>query len=452
MICCLDEIRFKGMTLPPKTSPRTPDFRTFLCLAVAIAWPCFASAQQSSPASTATITLSEVLVQAQRDNPELKASRKAWDAAEERPAQASAFDDPTVNYSHMLVDLQTKAGPVTDQFTISQKVPFWGKRGLRGEAASLDTEIARQAYSAKTLEILARTVRAYYDLYFLGRTEAILKEQTSVLDRFARVADKKYAVGKAPQAMVFRAQVELASLGTDIVTTQQEIVSARARLNALLNRPPRSPLGQPQSPANPNPGLDEESLSRAALDGRPELIALRTLEGRRDVERRLALRKYFPDFMLGYQYTEIGAGTTNLPYDGRAAQALMAGINVPLWLGKNRAAVRESRAALDASRMSVEDLSNQTRFQVEDMIVKIETAARLYKLYDDTVLPQAQSALDSTQSAYEADTAGFLDFLDAERALLRFELEQERHRVDYAEGLAELERVVGGPPTQGEKR
>ncbi|HEX4047801.1 MAG TPA: TolC family protein, partial [Elusimicrobiota bacterium] len=90
------------------------------------------------------------------------------------------------------------------------------------------------------------------------------------------------------------------------------------------------------------------------------------------------------------------------------------------------------------------------RYQVEELSVKAGIAARLFKVYDDTVLPQAQAALDSSQSAYEAGALGFLDLLDSERALLKFELEQERHRVDFAVAVAQLERVVGGPLTRGE--
>ncbi len=403
-------------------------------------------AQTAPAASSATLALSQALEAARRDNPELKAARGEWEAAEQAPQQASALEDPTVSLMGMIAPFQS--WPSNGQIGVSQSVPFPGVLSLRGRAAGLDAEMARQAYRAKTLSVLAETVDAYYELYFLLRTRAILKEQTSVLERAARVAEKKYAVGREPQARVFRAQVELAGLATDLVTSEQRIASARARLNALLDRPPRSPLGEPLGPPVPASGWDVGSLSAAALASRPELLALRALEGRRGVERSLALRKYFPDFTIGYQY--MGPG---MSYTGRAAGAGQLGLSLPLWLGKNGAAVREADSRRDASRMSVEDLSNRTRFQVEDLVVKLETEARLSKLYDDTVLPQAQAALESTQSAYESDAAGFLDLLDAERELLRFELEHERHLVDYAEDLAELERIVGGTlPPPGEKK
>lgn len=404
--------------------------------------------------STGDMSLSFVLDLTQKNNPEIQVARHAWVAAEDVPEQASAFDDPTLNVSHMLVDLQTKAGPLTDQFSISQKIPFWGKRALRGQAASMAAEVAHQAFRAKSLEIMDQTVRAYFGLYFLDRTVSILEEQQSVLNRFSRSATGKYAVGAAPESEALRAQVELAKIENDLVTAQEEEISARARLNALLDRPAQAPLGRPEPPENPVFRWNEAAWSGQALSERPEILALEALKNKSAVERRLAIRNYFPDLTLGYQYSEIGGGTTNLPYDGRDAQALSFGLNLPIWLNRENAALKQSRENLASSESGLEDLIDQTRYQVEDLSVKADTAARLFKLYQDAVLPQAQAAMDSTQSAYESGRASFLSLLDSERSLLTFELDQERHRVDFEIAVADLERVSGGPlfSEQGDKQ
>ncbi len=399
---------------------------------------------EASPSlSSTTIALGEVLAAVERDNPELEASRQAWLAAAQAPAQAGAFEDPSVAVSRMTEHLETRAGPMEGKVTASQKVPFYGKRGLRREGAELAAETARQAFLAKGLEVAARAVRFYCELYFLERTIAVLNEQADLVEHFARVADKKYAAGKGPQAMALRAQVELAKIRNELVTARQERLSRQAALNSVLDRPPRAPLGAPEAPSNPEFRLSSDELLAQAVQGRPELLALRALEGRRDAERRLAIRRYFPDFMVGYEYTEIGGGTTGLPFDGKDAHGFMVGLNIPLWLGKNRAAVREARAAVRGAGLSLKDAVNRTGYEVEDLSVRAETSARLFKLYEDSVLPQARAALDSARSGYEADRVGFLDLLDSERALLRFELEHERHRADFRIKLAELSRVVG---------
>ncbi|MDE1975679.1 MAG: TolC family protein [Elusimicrobia bacterium] len=403
------------------------------------------------------MSLASVLELAQKDNPEIQAARHAWAAAANVPEEARAFDDPTLNVSHMLTGMrkapQTMAGPMGDQITITQNIPFWGKRALRGQAASMAAEVSRQALRAKSLEIMDRTVRAYYGIYFLDQAIAILEEQQSVMNRFSRSATEKYTVGRAPESEALRAQVELAKIENDLVTAEEKQKSARARLNALLDRSPEAPLGRLERPENPDFRWNETAWSEQALAMRPEILALRALKNKNAAERRLAIRDYFPDLTLGYQYSEIGGGTTNLPYDGQDAQALSFGLNLPIWLNKENAALRQSRENLAASESGLQDMVNETRYQVENLSVKADTAARLFKLYEDTVLPQAQAALDSTQNAYEAGRASFLSLLDSERSLLSFELDQERHRVDFEIAVADLERVSGGPLTaQGGKQ
>ncbi len=396
--------------------------------------------------STGTIALEDVLSVALRDNPQIAGARRVWEAAAELPAQTGALDDPDITLSHMFDTSKAMGTPPTDKFSISQKLPFPGKRGLKRKAAAAGTEVARQALRAKELEIAARTTQAFYGLYYVERSVGILKEQDDILAGVADVADKKYAAGKAPQAMVFKAQVELARLGEDLLTARQERLSASAALNVLLNRPPEAPLGSPEAPRDPAFTMDTRRLTAAALADRPELLAIKALEGERREERRLALRQYYPDFMLGYTYSAVGSGTSSLSFHGTEGQEAMLGFNVPLWWGRNKAAVKEKTAALEASRASLADMENATRWQVEDLSVKADTAARLFGLYRTTVLPQASAALDSVQAAYQADTAGFLDLLDSERSLLAFELQQEKNRVDFAVYMAELGRVTGAGP------
>lgn len=407
----------------------------------------FCGAAGAQDISTGTIKLEDVAALALADNPELASSLRAWEAAAQRPAQTGSLPDPALTIAHMTEPVQTKAGPLDGRISVTQRFPFPGKRGLGRDAASAEAEVSRQAARAKALEITARTARAFYDIYYIERTLEILGEERDLLDGMARVATDKYAVGKAPQASVFKAQVELAKLGEDILTAGQRLEAAKAALNALLNRPPDAPLGSPEAP--PEPYFEMAGTGRltdSALEARPEILALEALRSRRESERRLALRQYFPDFTLGYEYTFIGSGTTALGYDGRDAQAVMAGISIPLWFGRNRAAVKEKESAGRAALATLEDMTNRTRWQVRDLSVKADTAARLFDFYRTTMLPQAAAALDSALAAYSADKAGFLDLLDSQRTLLDSKLRQERYRADFAVVLAELGRVTGTGP------
>lgn len=393
--------------------------------------------------STSTITLETVLDAAYEHNPELSAYRQKYQAAMQVPKRVRSLPDPVVSASAMTSETETKAGPVKGKVSISEKFPFYGKRKLKGEIAGKDAEVAYQAWRAKKLDIAARTAGAYYGLYFLDRAVDILTEQAELLKHFARVAEKKYSVGRHPQTNVFRAQVEMALILNDVITLKHKRKSALSKLNALLDRPSRSPLDGLVAPPHPDFRWTAQELSSLSLKNRPELKALEALEGKSRAAARLAVKNYFPDLTLGFEHTFIGAGTTAMPYDGRDSQGVMLSVNVPLWFGKNKAGVEEARKKQEAARLSRRDLANRTVAQVEELVVIVETHARSAQLYRDTILPQARAALRSAGSAYEADKLTFLEFLDSERSLLKFELEFEKHLVDYAAGLYELQRMVG---------
>ena len=76
-------------------------------------------------------------------------------------------------------------------------------------------------------------------------------------------------------------------------------------------------------------------------------------------------------------------------------------------------------------------------------MVPILPAERKINLYGATLLPQARSALSVAQQSYETGKGDFLNLIDAQRALLEFELEEQRALADREQALALIELLVG---------
>lgn len=394
-----------------------------------------------------SLSITEALETARENNPAIQAAREKWRAAESKPSQARSFPDSMLTYVTMKEELQTRAGPLEEKIGISQKIPFLGKRGLKGKAAKQEASIAEEGYKSKSLEIFSSVTRAYYTLYYVDEAIRINEELSDQLRHFSRVAERKYATGTQSQASVFRAQVEFAKILNDLVTLRQQRKSALARLNALLGRDSRVPVN-PEAPTGFTFGSDVESLKKSALKNRPEVRAARAMVGKTDAANRLAVREFFPDLTVGYEISKIGAGTTSTPFDGKDAEAYMFSLNVPLWYNRLIPSKKEASAQLASAEAMLSDWENRTEFDVEDGSVQVETAARLIKLFDDTVLPQAEQALKSSRSGYEADRIPFLDLLDSVRMLLKFQLDYVHYQVNFKSAQAELERVVGMPLDQ----
>src|ERR1700732_2850271 len=120
-----------------------------MLLSVVLAAQAFA---QESPAShTGSVApLSELLAEAEKNNPQIEAARQGWQAAKQVPTQVSTLPDPQFNLQHVSVGSPRPfAGYSNSDFAylglgISQDIPYPGKLRLKGEIAKREADVSLQ--------------------------------------------------------------------------------------------------------------------------------------------------------------------------------------------------------------------------------------------------------------------------------------------------------------------
>lgn len=124
---------------------------------------------------------------------------------------------------------------------------------------------------------------------------------------------------------------------------------------------------------------------------------------------------------------------------------VMAGfsINLPIWVGKYRAGMREAQARYEAALKTRSDRANTLSADLKLALFNYQDASRKIALYRDALIPKADQTLKVTQRAFEAGRLDFLALIDAQRVLLEFQLIYERALADHAQRLAELEMLLG---------
>ena len=83
--------------------------------------------------------------------------------------------------------------------------------------------------------------------------------------------------------------------------------------------------------------------------------------------------------------------------------------------------------------------------EVRAISFRIETIRSQLRLYERTLLPQVEQALESTLDAYSNGAAEVTGLLEIQRLLLDAQLGAARLRADYLKAAADLERVIGSP-------
>ena len=391
------------------------------------------------PLAPKTMDLSGLITEALSRNPEILAARHQWEAATNRIVQARSLDDPTLsvqlwNFPQNFNVTQTQNAI----FGVSQTFPFPGKLALKGEVASRSADMTEQAFRVKERELIARLKQGYYDLFLAHKAIQIHHEQIDLLKQLLEIATAKFRTGKGTQVDVVKAQVELSTLYQQLPVLEQRRETAQGKLNTLLDRDPRFPLGSPQEPREGRFEKDLDDLYPMAVNARPELKAAELSIQRNEQSHALAQRQYYPDVSVAFQrFQNFNAN------DGFGA---VVSINMPFafWTKpKYDARVREAGAAVAAARADLHTAETVTRFQIRDLLAKVRASWEVAVLYRTTVLPQAEQGVEAARAGYRTGRTSFLDLIDADRALREFQLAYWRALVDRESRLAELEQVVG---------
>jgi outer membrane protein TolC len=385
-----------------------------------------------------SLRLTDVIEEARAQNPDITAARARAQAAAYLPRQVSAYDDPVFSYEAWNAPESFDVARADNNILkLSQKVPFPGKRTLAGTAAERDADVARSEADMVQLDVIAAVKRAYWDLWLVHENLLVYSRDQDLVERLARIAEQKYAVGQVSQPDVLRAQVELTRLINRVSTERLGVETARAELGALLSREDPGTIGIPEEPVNMRLEENLATLTDLGLRQRPELAAQQASIARFEANRRSARLGYFPDFEF--------AAERFYNFDRRDGLGAMVSISIPLvYKYKYDAAVGEASARITTAQADLRRLQDRIRREVRQAFLRARTALAQRDLFLSTHIPQAEQALRASLTSYETGRLDFLSLIDSVRAIESVHLEHFQAEADFEKAYADLERAVGG--------
>ncbi len=397
------------------------------------------SVSQDDDLATTEILMVDVLVtEVLARNPSLTAAHAAWSAAANRYPQVVALDDPMLQTMFAPGSFAGNS-PVQSSYYVgfAQKVPWHGKRELRGEMALWEANAAAWDTHETRLRLTLATQIAYFDYYLVLQEQELNRANVRVLEDFRSTARSKYEANLVIAQDVSLAELELAKLQQREVELSQQERIAIARINTLLHRVPQHPLPPPTKKLSISPqSFDLDRLVLAAIDQRPELAALSSRLQSEQNAAALACKEYYPDFEIMGRYD---AFWTDVEQRGQVGMNM----NVPLNRRRRSAAVDEALFRVSRLRAEYAQLTDTIREDVAAAAFRLDQARRVAELYERQVLPAAEASLADAQAAYIAGTLDFLRLLSARRQLVEEQTGYQRALADYHRNLAELARAVG---------
>ncbi len=387
------------------------------------------------------VNLNALIEEAKKNNPDILAAKKRWDSSLARVPQAKSLEDPNIGVTFEKIPKGTlkidKTMPEDRMLLVSQMFPFFGKLPLKGKIAVVESQMFAAEYKNKELEVINNLKSAYYDLFMNYKEIQLNSQSLDFLEGIAKIAEAKYSVGQIPQEDVFKINLEIAKLDTDIANLQEENKAKQTRVNTLLNRDPESPLAEPDLQESVVFNKDINSLYKYALENQPELLIFSYAIEKNKYAKDLAKKSFFPDLLAGIAQRGITSGMIG-PWD------LMLSLSVPLWFWtKQRYQVKEAIANLDEAQSAYLAMKNKAFRDVKDLAAKIEISKNKIKLYKANLIPMLEGSIASNMAGVSSGKTDFMMLLDTERMLIETKMDYYKALVEYNMNLADLERMVG---------
>jgi outer membrane protein, heavy metal efflux system len=390
------------------------------------------------------LLLSHAVEEALKNNPEIHALKSKLESARARGNQSTYLDDPELHLEAWAVPLNhptriRSANPIV--LGLRQKVPFFGKRGLKSEIAQSEVRMAEEELRAKEVEIIAKVKSAYAEYFMASKNVEISQAHLELIRQTSLSAENLYKVGKAPQQDIIKALLEQTDLLNKLNSAERDLETVKARLNTLLGRHPGNKLGPAEEPRLVSMSVEAEDLEKRALEWKPELRASEQDVRKSDKAIDLARRNQkYPDFMLGLQYWVAPDQRPKHMYTP------MVSLTIPFspWTkGKHDYEVEEALAEHQAAKSQHDAMKNAALFEVRELFLKARAAEKSVTFYKDGLLPQAEQSFGAAVSGYQTGQVNFMTLLEAQRTIRDSRLGYYRALVEYEQSVVDLEKAAG---------
>jgi outer membrane protein, heavy metal efflux system len=394
-----------------------------------------------SQAAARPVSLKELIDEAERNNPEIVAAQRGYEASTHVARQASALPDTQVMLQLFSVGSPKPfAGYTNSDFSyigvgFSQEIPYPGKRDLRAQVAGREAGVHLARTDLVRRSVIDTVKAVYFRLAYLEQTLAVIERNDRLLKDMEQVVESRYRVGQGNQQEVLKAQLQHTKILQEIAMHHREVGQLQAQLKALLNRSQESPdiLTEPLAPRALT--YNAPDLLALVRKQNPDVQAQQAMVAKAESQVQLAKKEFRPDFNVGYVYEN---------NDRKFRDYYMATFSVTLPnRGRRKAELAEAQANQQQAGKQLEAEVQRRFAEVQDQYVVAQTSEQQLKIFKDGLIPQSSATFQSALAAYQANRQDFETLLSSFMDVLNLEIEYQRQLAEHEIALARLETLTG---------
>jgi outer membrane protein TolC len=350
-------------------------------------------------------------------NPQLRAAHLSAEAVRKGVGPAGAPDNPTLS----LLQDQVRQNPLnwgtsgSASWTWAQNIYWPGKKSLSAQVVSAQSDAAAAQTATLKLQLLAQLHSTWVNWQLTQAQLKLLDEQVGMVDQIKEVTRIRYAQNAAAFTDFINAQVTQDQLRSTLLATRLQADTLLSQIVALIGRDGAQPLNlqieTPDAIAPPGPPGPLDQLTAKALEQHPllRISAATVLAAQHALDlAELGRRPDFNVAVSGYAAQPPWGLTHNNNF------AMSVGMTLPIWFEqKEKQLIGQARLQLDSARQSDESQRQQVRLGVQAAWLQWQQNLEQLRLYQGTILQQAQLAYRLALKNYSANQSSYLDVLSA---------------------------------------
>ena len=387
----------------------------------------------TSPLFAATaqmLTVDQALETAFANNPDLAAAQWETGIAQGERQQAGLIPNPEVSWEAE----DTRRNSRTTTVMINQPIELGGKRGARIEVASRAQDAAGIELERKRNVLRADVIQAFYSSSTAQQRLLLSRQSLELAERGLRVAQGRIKSGKSSPVEGTRAEVQLSEVRLELRRAERDEASAYQRLAQVMGAPLPAFVSV-GDPGRSMPTVPDSSLLLNRIGETAELRLAKLQIDQREASLGLEKAQRIPDLTvsIGSQYDERERERVNV-----------VGLSMPIPLfNRNQGNVLAAARRTDQAR----DLRNASelrlRTEIQTTLDQWMTANTEVASFNQTILPAAQSAVDTATRGFEMGKFNFLDVLDAQRTLISARTQYIQAIAEATDAWVRIERIFG---------
>jgi outer membrane protein, heavy metal efflux system len=391
------------------------------------------------------VTVSQAVQEAVGKNLNLLAERYNVSITDARLVTARIRPNPVLSLYGDLIPLfgegstpQNPTGPPEYGVRTEWTIERGGKRKHRIEVAENARRVAQWRLLNATRTLALDVRNAFVETLLAKENLALAQENLKAFNQMVQVNKVRVDAGDLAVVELRRTRIAALQLRNGVLQAQTKLRIAKEQLQLLMGRAvPAADFDVIDEPRRDPPPASWDEVERLALDLRPDLQALRWDLARSRAEIRLQLAVGKVDYKVGMEYRR------QQGLQGRGDSfGFFFSVPLPIF-DRNRGEIERAQLERLQIEARISALEAEIRNDARNAWRQYETARSLLADIENDMLKESRQVLDTMEFSYKRGEAGFVDFLEAQRACNGTTQSYNEVRAEYARSLFLIDATIG---------